>query len=63
MAAKKNIAARLMGQLVASCSCMTKTNLPEYHKEDCLYRVLLDAIDIIQEQRLVIRNLNKGKKK
>jgi hypothetical protein len=39
----KDICKRLFQKMVASCECMTKTPNPEYHKPDCLYRVLSDA--------------------
>jgi len=29
---------------VSSCSCLTKTPDADWHKEDCLYRVLTEAI-------------------
>lgn len=31
----------------SSCSCLTKTNKPAYHKEECLYRVLSEAITLL----------------
>lgn len=36
---------------VASCSCLTKTHIPQAHEEDCLYRVLCEAIEAIKEAR------------
>lgn len=38
---------RLARCTVASCRCMTKTPEVQYHAEDCLYRVLNEAIAVI----------------
>lgn len=38
---------RLARCTVASCRCMTKTPEVQYHNEDCLYRVLNEAIVVI----------------
>jgi transcription elongation factor Elf1 len=42
---------RLVRATCASCSCCTKTNVPSYHQETCLYRVLSDAMDEIESLR------------
>jgi hypothetical protein len=39
-----------LGRLtVSSCKCMTKTNNPRYHKEECPYRILEEAIAYIRD--------------
>ena len=30
--------------IVGSCSCLTKTDDPAYHAEDCKYRIIMDAL-------------------
>jgi hypothetical protein len=34
--------------IIASCNCMTKTNLPEYHKPKCPFR-LLTQIELMKK--------------
>lgn len=43
-----DIVTRLVLAQVASCGCMAKTPDAKYHRRDCLYAVLSDAIDAIQ---------------
>ena len=47
----QDILVRLTMATVASCSCMTKTYLPEHHQDICLYRVICDAIEEIEKLR------------
>lgn len=44
----RGVVRRLRMAQVASCGCLTKTPDPKHHSEDCLYRVLQDAIDALQ---------------
>lgn len=42
---------RLARCTVASCGCMTKTPEVRYHDESCLYRVLNEAIEVLDATR------------
>lgn len=33
---------------IGSCTCMTKSHLPEHHDEQCRYRVLEEAIALLE---------------
>jgi len=47
MTDKLEILTKLRMAKVSSCSCLTKTPEASYHREDCLYRVLAEAIEFI----------------
>jgi hypothetical protein len=49
--------ARIIKQMVGSCSCMTKTPIPEYHEDDCLYRVLGDCLHMIENPRDMVYHI------
>lgn len=34
---------RIGEAMIASCTCMTKTNEPQFHKDNCRYKVLQDC--------------------
>ena len=42
-----DLSVRLARCTVASCRCMTKTPEVQYHDKSCLYRVLNEAIEVI----------------
>lgn len=42
-----DVIAKLRMAQCSSCSCLTKTNDPAWHKEECLYRVLSEAITLL----------------
>lgn len=46
-----DIVSRLLDAAISSCSCATKTPAVEYHKPDCRYRVIQDAITEINNLR------------
>jgi hypothetical protein len=46
------IGAAAMAQ-VASCSCLTKTHEPDYHSDDCPYKLLTEAIKKLQQAKEV----------
>ena len=41
---------------VASCTCLTKTNQPDYHDDDCPYKILAEAIKKLQQAKEVCIN-------
>lgn len=45
---------RIIEQMGASCSCMTKTPIPEYHEADCLYKVLGDCLKLVENPRSMV---------
>jgi hypothetical protein len=51
----QKILERLFTAQVASCGCLTKTPDVQFHKEDCLYRVLAEAQDRIRSLESALR--------
>ncbi len=45
---------RIIKNMVASCSCMTKTPIPEYHDQDCLYKVLGDCLQLLDNKKFMV---------
>ena len=45
---KQSLLKRIRRNMVASCKCGTKTPDVEYHDDDCLYRVLVESHDLIE---------------
>jgi hypothetical protein len=48
-----DIVFRLMLATSSSCTCLTKTPDPIYHKLDCRYRVIMDAMEEIKNLRKI----------
>lgn len=46
-----DITEKLVLQQAASCNCLTKTPDTEFHKEYCLYKVLVEAVNEIEYLR------------
>lgn len=44
-----DIKANIYRMMTSSCSCVTKTNDPDYHYVDCRYRQLNEALSYIEE--------------
>lgn len=44
-----DIKANLYRMMLSSCSCVTKTNDPDYHYVDCRYRQLNEVLSYIEE--------------
>lgn len=51
---------RIIFAQIASCRCMTKTPDPDYHKEDCTYRVLYEAQKEIQKLQETLKKISLG---
>ncbi len=51
--ATETLAARLWRHTVASCQCMTKTNDHVYHDQHCRYRVIMEALEVIDPDAFV----------
>lgn len=49
-----DLKSRIIKKMVSSCSCLTKTPISEYHDEDCLYRVLGDCLNLIENPRNMV---------
>jgi hypothetical protein len=49
------VAGDLLVLTVASCTCQTKTNIHSYHKEDCRYRILIEAVTVISDLLRIVR--------
>jgi hypothetical protein len=43
--------ATLIGMIVASCNCMTKTPEVAYHSEGCRYRLVCERLEEVREQQ------------
>jgi hypothetical protein len=52
-----DLKARIIKQMNASCLCTTKTPIPEYHEDDCLYRVLGDCLHMIENPRDMVYHI------
>ena len=42
----------LISEMVGSCTCMTKTPDPEYHREDCKYAILRKEYDELLKTKI-----------
>jgi hypothetical protein len=42
----------LIGQIVASCGCLTKTPEPRFHAADCRYKHLAHRLEELRPSRL-----------
>lgn len=45
----KDINMKLLRASGCSCTCMTKTPEPEFHKESCTYRLIREAMELVNE--------------
>jgi hypothetical protein len=52
-----DLKSRIINQMVSSCSCMTKTPIPEYHEENCLYKVLGDCLSLIDNPSYMVYHI------
>lgn len=46
--------------ILASCNCMTKTNLPEYHKLKCPYRLITQINLLLTNAKKIHQWAEKG---
>jgi hypothetical protein len=50
---EQDIVFKLLLATSSSCSCLTKTPELKYHNDICTYRVIMEAIDEINELRKI----------
>jgi hypothetical protein len=51
---KRDVVHYLMRAELTSCTCLTKTDAPQYHAEDCRYRAIREARDEIVRLREMV---------
>jgi hypothetical protein len=37
--------------MVASCKCLTKTHVPDYHDDNCPYKLLQEAVQKLKQAK------------